>query len=52
MKRIRAAAVSLVEKWEAQLQASRGINIQKNRTKKSNLQKLNLDQVTQIVDRV
>ena len=34
MKRIRAAAdVSQVEKWEAQLGASGGINIQKRRTR-------------------
>ena len=33
MKRIRGAAVSQVEKWAAQLEASRGINIQKQNTK-------------------
>ena len=32
MKRIRGAAVSQVEKWAAQLKASRGINIHKQNT--------------------
>ena len=39
MKRIRGAAVSQVEKWAAQLEASRGINIQKRNTKKRKTQK-------------
>ena len=42
MKRIRGAAVSQVEKWAAQLEASRGINIQKQNTKPKKKQNTNL----------